>query len=235
MFGLFIVLGFNIDEIWDFIYCLDIRKLVNPDILMFLKKCGVETGKIIYNYIEEILTKKTNIKHINFRQLYEITKIHFIVVGSCLTTKEIVYYDYINKPNFKVSMAIRISIGMPGFFTPVIIDGNKYIDGGILNNYPMNLFMDKLEETIGIFTCDNHITTYKHPEEYFIAVINLFLYQYFEKIIERYPHNTIVINANIENVSTFNFNIDNEIKIKLFECGFEAASNFIKKMSKENN
>ena len=37
-------------------------------------------------------------------------------------------------------MAIRISISMPGFFTPVTIDNKKYIDGAILDNYPINFF-----------------------------------------------------------------------------------------------
>nr|URM62270.1 patatin phospholipase [Mimivirus sp.] len=62
--------------------------MVNPDLLLILNKCGIDTGKIIYDLFEEILFSKTNNKHINFRQLYEITKIHFTVVGSCLTTKK---------------------------------------------------------------------------------------------------------------------------------------------------
>jgi predicted acylesterase/phospholipase RssA len=234
MFGLLIVLGFTVDEIWNFIYWLDMEKLVDPDFFMFLKKCGVETGRIIYNFFEDILTKKTGIKHINFKQLYEITKIHFTVVGSCLTTKKAVYYDHINTPNFKVSMAIRISIGMPGFFTPVVINNNKYIDGGVINNYPMNLFADKLDETIGILIRNDYSTVYEYPEEYFMAVINLFLHQYFEKMVEKYSENTISIEEKSDNRSIFNFSIDNETKIRLFDTGVEAAKKFIEKLSTNN-
>ena len=108
LFALLIVLGFSIEEIWNFILYLDMKKMVNPDFFLFLKKCGFDNGQIIYNLFEEILTKKTNIKHINFRQLHELTKIHLTVVGSCLTTKEPVYYDHINTPNFKVSITALI-------------------------------------------------------------------------------------------------------------------------------
>jgi predicted acylesterase/phospholipase RssA len=229
LIGLLIVLGFNIDEIWNFIYYLDMGNMVKPDILLFLRKCGVETGQIIYNLIEEILTKKTGTKHINFRQLYEITNIHFIVVGSCLTTKEAVYYDHVNTPNFKVSMAIRISISIPGFFIPIIIDNKKYVDGGLLNNYPMNLFEDRMEETIGILNCNEYNTDYRYPEEYFMAIMNLFMYNYYEKTSRQYANNTIYINKSIDGISMISFNLDYQAKIDLFNCGVEAVEEFIKR------
>lgn len=227
LIGLLIVLQFNIDEIWNFIYFLNMGNMVKPDILLFLRKCGVETGQIIYNLIEEILTKKTGIKHINFRQLHEITNIHFTVVGSCLTTKQAIYYDHVNTPNFKVSMAIRISIGIPGFFIPITFDNNKYIDGGVLNNYPMNLFEDRLDETIGILICDEFNTDYKYPEQYFMAVMNLFMYNYYEKTAKQYASNTIYINKSFDGVSMLSFNIDNNTKMDLYNCGIEAVEEFI--------
>jgi len=229
--GLLVILGFGIDEIWDFIYCLDMKKLVDPDFLMFVKKCGIETGRTIHNLFEEILTKRTGIKHINFKQLYEITKIRFIVVGSCLTTKEAIYYDYINTPTFKVSMAIRISISMPGIFTPITINNKTYVDGGLLDNYPMHLFKDEMNDTIGIFICNDYDTDYKYPEEYFVAIMNLFLYHYYNKHTIQYSNNTVRIKEIPSNVFVFNFDIDNETKIKLYNCGVLAAEEFIKNLT----
>jgi NTE family protein len=228
MLGFLIVLGFEIEEIWDFMLGLDLKRLVEPNILMFLDKCGVDTGKIIYKLIEDILSKKTGIKHINFKQLYEITKIHFTVVGSCLTTREAIYYDHINTPNFKVSMAIRISIGIPGFFTPIVIDGKKYIDGAVMNNYPINIFKKELDKTIGILIHDEFNTDYQHPEEYFMAIMNLFLYRYYHKNATKYIDNTICIQQKkMPGLSVFDFNITDEVKIKLYECGMETAHDFI--------
>ena len=234
LFGMLIVLGLTIDEIWNFVCDLNMKDMVKPDFFMVLKKCGVENGQIIYNFIEKTLTDHTGIKHINFRQLYEITKIHFIVVGSCLTTKEIVYCDHINTPNFKVSMAIRISISIPGFFTPVEIGNNKYIDGAVLNNYPMNLFANRLDETIGVMVCNEFDTDYKCVEEYFVAIINLFLHHYYQKNANQYSENTIFIKKKFENINVFNFDVDNKIKKDLYDCGIEASDEFIKrKFSKQ--
>lgn len=235
MLALLIALGFSIDEIWNFMYCLDLKKLVEPNVLLFLEKCGVETGQIIHNLFEEILTKKTGLKHINFKQLHELTNIHLTIVGSCLTTKEVVYYDHINTPTFKVSTAIRISISMPGFFIPVVVDNKKYVDGSIFNNYPMNLFEDRLDETIGLLICGEYDTNYKYPEQYLMAIMNLFMYQYFKMTADQYPDNTIFITQSPKNVNILNFDVNNKTKIKLRDCGIAATEEFIKKLSDKVN
>lgn len=232
LFGVLLVLGFSNEEIWQFLQSLDMSKTIKPDFFMLLKKCGIDNGEIIHNLYEEILTRKTGIKHINFKQLFEITKIHLTIVGSCLTTKEIIYYDHINTPTFKVSMAIRISISMPGFFTPVVIGNKKYIDGAILNNYPMNLFRDKLDETIGILNCGDYDTNYTYPEEYFLAVMHLFMYHYYKERCSDYNENTVYITKNVETVNIFDFNLNFETKQKLYQCGIDAAEEFIRKTTR---
>jgi len=227
LFSVLLVLGFSVEEIWHFILSIDLRKTVQPDFFLLLKKCGVDNGRIIYNLYEEILTKKTGIKHINFKQLYDITKIHLTIIGSCLTTKKTIYYDHINTPFFKVSVAVRISISMPGFFTPVIVDNKKYIDGAILNNYPMDIFVNELDRTVGIMICEDYDTSYEYPEQYFMAVLNLFMHHYYVQSMEKYKNNTILVNGNMENVNIFNFNLDIITKHKLYMCGYEAAGEFI--------
>lgn len=234
MLGTLIVLGLTIDEIWDFVYNFDVNKLVKPDPLLFFQKCGVETGQLIHNFFEDFITQKTGIKHINFRQLHELTGIHFTIVGTCLTTKEIIYFDHINTPHEKVSVALRISIGIPGFFIPFVIGDKKYIDGGVLNNYAMNLFDDRLDETIGIMICSDYNTDYKYPEEYFMAIINLLMYYFYQKTNEKYKNNTIYIKETSDNVFMVKFDIDYETKIKLYDYGVTAAKNFISNLTNIN-
>lgn len=229
IFGMLIVLGFTIDEIWDFVYRLDIRKLVNPNFMLLLENLGIDHGNIIHNLLEEILTAKTKISNINFEQLYQITKIRFVVVGTCLTTKSVIFYDYINTPKFEVSKAIRISISMPGFFVPVTIEGKQYIDGGIMNNYPINVFQDKLEETIGILISHNYDTHCQFLDQYIMAIFNLYMYLVYEKDIDTYMKNTIRVKCSSNITTVFNFNIDNQTKIEIYQSGIRACKEFIQK------
>lgn len=232
LIGCLIVLGFSSEEIWNFMLCLDFKKLVSPNIMLFLKKCGVDTGAVIYNLFEEILTKKTGIKNITFKKLFELTQKTFTVVGSCLTTKEAIYYNHTNTPNFEVSLAIRISISMPGFFVPIEIDGKKYIDGAVLNNYPMNLYKNELDKTIGIIICNEYDTDYEYPEQYFMALMNLFFYHYFDETRSKYFNNTVYIKKDCPKLNIFNFNIDDEVKHILYQSGVSAAEEFITRVGK---
>ena len=116
---------------------------------------------------------------------------------------------------------------MPGFFVPVVIDGKKYIDGGILNNYAMNLFKDKLDETIGILVCNEYETDYKCPEQYFMAIINLFMFHYYNETCSKYMNNTIYIKQQMADLSIFNFNLDTKTKFSLYEYGIKATEEFI--------
>lgn len=230
LLGLLLVLGFDIKQIWNFIKCLDFKKLINPQFSLFFTQCGIENGKIIYNLFDEILTKKTNTKDITFSQLFQISKIHFTIVGANLTDKETVYYNHINSPTFRVLDAIRISISVPGFFVPVTIGNKKYIDGCVLNNYPMNLFEDKLDETIGILICSEYNTKYTYPEEYFVSIMNLFMYYYYKDSEgEKYMKNTIYINTP-KDIFSFNFDINNKIKNRLYRSGLDASCEFIQKL-----
>lgn len=229
MIAALIVLGFTTEEIWDFLFKLDFSKLVNPDFTMLLEKCGVDNGKIVYDLMEDILTTRTKIKHITFKQLRDFSGIDFTIIGTCLTKKEEIHYNHINTPNFKVSMAIRISIGMPGFFSPIVINGEKYIDGAVLNDYPINLFEKELDKTIGVLVCNEYSTECEYFEEYIIAVMNLFMYNYFKRTMSRYASNTICICKELPNLSIFDFDLSVDTKTKLFRAGQIATEEFIKK------
>jgi len=227
--GCMLILKFTVDEIWDFILSIDIQKLIHLDsgLTRLIRKCGMDSGKIMYKLIEDIIYAKAGIHNVTFKDLFNLTGIHFIVVGSCLTTKKAVYFDHVKNPTFVVSVAIRISFGIPGLFTPVDIDGEKYIDGSFIDNFPMHLFEDKLEETIGILISHEYDTNYKCVEQFFMAVMNLFLYQFYHATVSKYPHNTIFIDNNIEKISMLDFTISDDTKHKLFKEGMIAAQKFI--------
>jgi predicted acylesterase/phospholipase RssA len=228
--GILLVLNFTIDEIWDFVYKLDTGKLLCPNILNMLSDYGADDGNTILNLTEGILNKRTNIKNITFKQLYEIVPIHFTVVLSSLSERIPLYCDYINTPQMIISQAIRASTSIPMLFKPVTIDGNIYIDGGVTDYFPMHLFKDELKSTIGILVSYGYSTKFNCLEEYFMSIINLFLYQYYSKALHVNFHNHVVkIEFHPDNISMLNFNLDNETKNKLFKCGVDAVEMFLKK------
>lgn len=46
--------------------------------------------------------------------------------------------------------AIRASCSIPIIFSPVIIDGVHYVDGGLFHNFPVSIIRDRCEMVIGV-------------------------------------------------------------------------------------
>lgn len=227
LIGLFLALGHDVEYIWKYVYEKDLSKLVKPDILMFISKGGFDNGYGIYDMVEDILFDATKIKHITFKQLYDLNKIDFMVIGSCLTTKKEVVFSHVTTPNLKVSIAIRISTSIPIFFTPVELDGKKYIDGGVLNNYPMNLLSDEMEESIGILIHNEYKINHDDTQQYLLSIMNLCAHAYYERYSSMYLRNTILINNLPDNVGIINFDLSQETKMKLYDCGIKSCKKFL--------
>lgn len=55
----------------------------------------------------------------------------------------------------RVTDAILASSAFPGVFSPVLVQGKLYSDGGILNNFPVNIIQGRCDYIIGINVCPN--------------------------------------------------------------------------------
>jgi NTE family protein len=69
---------------------------------------------------------------------------------------------YINNPDMSVIKAIRISISMPFVFIAPKIGSKLYVDGGVVENYPLNAYGDKLpnrhnHHRIQVPICDHKV------------------------------------------------------------------------------
>ena len=74
--------------------------------------------------------------HPQIRDLY--------ITGSNLTTHKSEVYSYETTPDMQIRDAVRISMSIPFFFQAVINKaGDTLVDGGVIRNYPINIFDNK--------------------------------------------------------------------------------------------
>src|SRR5690606_23974013 len=57
-------------------------------------------------------------------------------------------YNY-SKDNFPIAKAVAMSCSLPVVFVPYKLQDNVFIDGGVTNNFPINLFKDYKYPTVG--------------------------------------------------------------------------------------
>jgi NTE family protein len=101
---------------------------------------GASRGDYFTKWYSDIiggLTGDPNITLINTYKLYK-KKVTIAVVN--VTKGHLEYIDYKSNPNWPLALLVRASMSIPGIFAPVEIDGDLYIDGGTLDNYPIRAF-----------------------------------------------------------------------------------------------
>jgi predicted acylesterase/phospholipase RssA len=226
-----LLIGYTYEELYDVFINLDINKARNiqiDNILNFGNTYGVDNGDKIVKILKVFLKKKLQVNSISFNELYEKTHKNITIIGSCLNTTSVEYFNLKNSPNMDVIDALRISISIPLFFTPVIYENKYYVDGALTNNYPIDICVNNNKETLGIVLTSN---TYKYTEinsidNYLISIINTnFVHQDKEKIKKYYD---VTIDLEIE-CNSFDFSLSTEIKMDIINQGYLITKEQIKK------
>ncbi|MDD3570760.1 MAG: patatin-like phospholipase family protein [Lachnospiraceae bacterium] len=129
-------------------------------IYRLINNYGWYSTEYFYNWIKEVIddqfdfTKKLppytfeDFKkpylHKNNRQFLDL-----YIVGTNMSMKASEVFSYETTPKMEVAKAVRISMSVPLFFEAVISEeenkfgetvDNVFCDGGVMNNYPLNLF-----------------------------------------------------------------------------------------------
>ena len=97
--------------------------------------------------------------------------IRFACVGTNMMTGQKYVFRSGNLPT-----AIRTSMSIPAFFTPVELDGQYYVDGGVLDNYPVDVARDMgADIVIGINLVHdvNPKAVANNPVEVMMQLLNL--------------------------------------------------------------
>lgn len=183
LLNFFLCLDYSIKEIEDFL----IVSLEDPELcefniaemLNFLNNYGINSGNNIIKLAEKILYNKKKIKDINFMDLTKQTGKDFVVCVANLTKEQDEFFCVDNTPWLSVITAIRITCSLPIIFTPICIDGDIFVDGGIYNNFPIDYFKkSNRHDILGI----NII--YKNYQKYdnFVNYVKFMIYSVIEKI-----------------------------------------------------
>lgn len=238
-FGLLYILKYDYDEIEEEILNKDLHTLKDIKITNFINDYGFDNGNGIIKWLETLIIKKGYDKEITLNELYNKTNVCFQVLATNLNYYKETIFDYINSPNLRVIDAIRMSIGLPFIFTKHVYNNDIYIDGGIINNYPIDLFKDELDTVLGI----KLVSGFKNDHRYEINKLDSYVYNIMlcmlaqkDKYIiesELYKDHTIYVYTE-DITSTIKFDITRKEKSKLIKIGFNAARNFFKGLNVKN-
>lgn len=144
-------LGFSRKETKEVIWSLDFKKFMDDswgiirDAKRLIEEYGWYKGDFFRNWIGRQIKKKTGNSESTFADIEALKgkkgfrSLYFI--GTNLSTGFSEVFSAEHTPRMCVADAVRISMSIPLFFAAKrSIRGDIYVDGGLLDNYPIKLF-----------------------------------------------------------------------------------------------
>ena len=236
LFGFFIVLKFRSIDLINIFIEMDLNWLHNlnsDSVLNLINKYGLDNGQNVEKFIGHFLELRfpsKNPSEITFLDIWNYNPIKLSMTGTKIfqNVVEPELFNYLLTPNMPVIKALRITMAIPPLFTPIDTDYYHLADGGIVNNYPIDLYDidDKMEYTLGILTaektnkekCKNVSDIYKSIVGYLIARDTL-------NKKEKYAENTIVIEIELSLYQIFNLNTED--KINIINLGYHLTKQYL--------
>jgi predicted acylesterase/phospholipase RssA len=121
-----------------------------------------------------------------------------------------------------VSLAVRMSGSIPIIFNPIRYNNNWYIDGAVINNFPIKYCNPKT--TLGLYI--NHQTNndFNHIIDFIKGIVTIISHQSCHKDIQNNNLNIIKINAY---TTTFDLGINKESREQIILNGETQVKEYI--------
>lgn len=144
-------LNYSMDEMETVLKSLDFKKFLDDswgvirDSDRLLKEYGWYKGDFFRSWISQLIKAKTGNGESTFEDVAKAAEKNgfrdMYFVGTNLSTRFSEVFSAIHTPRTCIADAVRISMSIPLFFAAKRgIRGDVYVDGGVLENYPIKLF-----------------------------------------------------------------------------------------------
>jgi NTE family protein len=227
--ALYLSIGYTIDELYKFVKIFDFTKSTdtNFDINYIFNNYSINTDNNIDIILDKTISLKNIDPNITLIDLYKKTKKKIILCTVCLDTKDCEYISYETYPELNIKTAIKMTLSVPLLFPPVKYNNKLYVDGGLLNNFPINIFKDNLENIIGINLHSEflYVKDYNNIINYILKIMSIMFIPCIKKYDEE-KYKNIVYNIKLDNTSkTFDFELTPERKKEMFLEGYNLFKN----------
>ena len=235
--GLLLSLNFSPKEMTNIFLNINLADYREIKVGNLIKKFGVDDGKKIIRLIKAIILQKWDRYNYTFSELFELTGKTLILTGSNISKNKIVYFSRYTYPDMLILDALRITIGYPVLYQPIQLDGDYYIDGAALDNYPMGYFKN-VKKKIGI-----SLDTIKDKRKNVHNVTNIINYSgaVIFSIVDRYhrmrrnKYNDSTIVIKIPAIHALEYSISYQTKLNLRNIGYQSSLHYLHNIIKEYN
>lgn len=222
MFALLLSIGFTSEELTEIVIKKNFSELSDINLRSFLTKFGLDTGNNIIKWIQDTMKQKGIQEDITFDELYSKTMKKLCIFAANLVTHQMTCFDYTKTPKLKVLDAIRMSMSIPLIFTPKKLNGDIHVDGGVVNNFPVDLIQEPSNQCL-YFKLNKKMEPELVNKSFFtyvIQVFNCYILARKRDDTEEDEKKNSIIHIQTSVMDTVNFNMNEERKMELINTGY---------------
>jgi len=205
-----VALGFTNAEQRNILGKLEFKNFLDDSWGMFrdtqrlISKFGWNKGDFLNKWIGDKINEKLGDPNATFENLHEVGRPDLFVYGTNLSTHFGEVFSIEHTPSTRISDAVRISMSIPLLFAAFRNPRDDvYVDGGVLNNYPIKLFDREKYISLENLTKMARQTDYYKKEN--------------KRFLKKHPSSS----PYVYNRETLGFRLDSKQEIGVFRYGAE--------------
>ena len=201
------------------------EKIQHFNIVAMINGVGAISFNNIYEHLEKMTIEKLGYIP-TFLDLKEKYLKNFICVTYNITEDKTEYISSENYPNLPCLIGLRMSANLPLIFENYKYGNSFYIDGGITDNFAIDIG-DKIgKKVLGILITSDSENFNNHPESSILEFIYKLIFIPISQILEYKLKNISdekckIIKLCYDKIKFFDFNINSKTKLDFFSFGYE--------------
>jgi NTE family protein len=233
MVSLLIACGYEVDEIKSFLFDLDFSKMEDDSWFVFRDTIRLFTnysymkGKELRKLLQKVVKDKTGDSETSLLDLYRRSGIEFTAVSVNINTRKLCCLNKDTQPTMPAYLATLASSSIPFIFPPVEWEGDLYVDGAAMCNFPVDYYHG--DGVLGFQLKDE---SERHRKE--VTGILSFTKCVFNSVMssngDDMSHANIV-EVDVGTVSSLDFSMDMDTKKWLYNSGKQACDAYLQSNS----
>lgn len=190
----------------------------------FCERLGACSGDTFEKWYGDKLAVLTGDRNITLGTVHELYGGTLIITATNVNLRRVEYFSWENHPDLPLVRAVRMSMSIPFLFEPVTFNGDLWVDGGTMDNFPADAFSGDPKHTLGIklsTAAETQRVKIKNIINYTGAVIDCVLRSSQRELL---PH---TIDICCGNSSSTDFRIGMKEKKQLLLAGKRAATEYL--------
>ena len=219
--GYLLAIGYDPIEIVVYLCTKQIlERMKHFNVVAMMNGGGATTFSYIHEQLERMTIEKIG-KLITLGDLYTLFGKTLICITHNFTSGKQEILSHETYPDMPCLIALRMSSNLPFIFDTFKYMGSFYVDGGLSNNFPINIGEQRGEKVLGlVLHCiRNFNKNTDNMIEYIYQLMSIPVIQTVEEKIEKASDKCTIVTIKPDSTLFFDFNLDTHTKLEMFSKG----------------